>query len=96
MGSNAAAPRTSNRTSQADEFRVVEVIKDPDSVIAEITERVRDGRISFSLSREFDRNGKIEKTKYFSARHVPALVRLLTDLKERVEALEDRARAKRR
>ncbi len=94
MGTPAATPRTSPKS--ADEFRVLDVVKDPDGVIAEITERVRDGRVSFSLGREFDRGGKTEKTKFFSARHVPAIVRVLNDLQERLEAHEDRTRAKRR
>lgn len=96
MGTPAASPRTSNRTSKSDEFRVIEVVKDPDGVIAEITERLRDGRVSFSIGREFDSNGSVQKTKYFSARHVAAITRLLSDLKDRLEAHEDRARAKRR
>lgn len=96
MGSSAASPRTSTRTSKSDEFRVLEIVKDPDGVVAEITERVRDGRVSFSLGREFTSNGATQKTKYFSARHVASLVRMLGDLQERLEAHEDRTRAKRR
>lgn len=92
MGTPAASPRTTPK----DEFRLLETVADPDGVIAEVTERARDGRVSFSLQRQFDRNGKTEKTKFFSARHIPAIVRLLTDLQDRLEAHEDRARAKRR
>lgn len=89
-GSNQVPQRT------ADEFRVLETVRDPDGVIATVTERARDGRISFSLAREYTSNGQTKETKFLSARHVPALVRILNDLQERLELHEDRARTKRR
>lgn len=94
----AATQRTSTNGhgQKRDDFSVTEVIKDPDGVIATITERTRDGRISFTIARQYDTQGQTKETKYLSARHIPAVVRLLGDLQERLEAHEDRARAKRR
>lgn len=85
-----------HRTKPNDEFTELEVIKDPDGVIAKITERKRDGRISFSLAREYESEGSTKETKYLSARHLPAILRLCNDLGEKLELHEDRARAKRR
>jgi len=77
-------------------FQETDVLRDPDGVIAVITERVRDGRVSFMLAREFDRDGEVCRSAYMSRRHIAAARRLLNDLEERLETIEDRARAKRR
>jgi hypothetical protein len=77
-------------------FRVVDIIRDPDGVIAVITERERDGRVSFSLAREYDVDGKPKRSAYLARRHLAAARRLLNDLEERLELAEDRTRAKRR
>ncbi len=77
-------------------FAEVETVQDPDGVVAIITERVSDGRISFMLAREFDRDGDVCRSAYLARRHIRAARRLLSDLEERLEAAEDRARAKRR
>ncbi|HZJ67696.1 MAG TPA: hypothetical protein VFD36_29535 [Kofleriaceae bacterium] len=77
-------------------YREVEVIKDPDGVIAVISEHVETGAHSFAIYREITRSGEAVRTAYMSRRHLPAVTRLLPDLEERIEQLEDRARAKRR
>lgn len=78
------------------EFSVIEVIKDPDGVVAVITERVRDGRVSFMLGREFELDGETKRSAYMNTRHLPAVRRLLADLEDRLELAEDRARARKR
>jgi hypothetical protein len=82
------------------EFDVIEIVRDPDGVIAVVTERKRDGRISFMISREFEMSdgGSIvtKRSSYLNTRHLPAVRRLLTDLEDRLELAEDRAREKRR
>ena len=77
-------------------FRVLEVVRDPDGVIAVITEREKDGRVSFSIAREFDVDGKPRRTAYLKRIHIAAIRRLLNDLEDRLELAEDRTRAKRR
>lgn len=77
-------------------FRVVETVRDPDGVVAVITERVSDGRISFMLTREFELAGETKRTTYLNSRHLPAVQRLITDLSERLELLEDQVRERRR
>jgi hypothetical protein len=78
------------------EFRTVEVIRDPDGVVAVISERLRDGRISVMIGREFERDGQTKRSAYLARRHLPAVGRLLNELNERLEILEDRARARHR
>lgn len=78
------------------QYQVVETVRDPDGVVAVITERKSDGLMSFGLYREFERNGETTKSSYMSRRHLPAVRRLLADLEDRLELLEDRTRAKRR
>lgn len=79
-----------------EKFRVVETIKHPDGVIAVITERVKDGRISFNISREFELDGNTQRTAYLNSRHIPAVREILNDLVDRLELVEDRTRAKKR
>lgn len=88
-------PNTTSTTSdQKNDFRVVEVVKDPDGLVAVITERMSDGRVSFMLAREFDVGGVTRRSAYIARRHLPAAARLLADLGERLELAEDRARAR--
>ena len=91
-----AALQPNDKTNDNPNFRVVETIRDPDGVIAVITERVIDGRISFSFARELEREGKTTRTNFLARRHLPAVRRLLDDLVDRLELAEDRTRAKRR
>jgi hypothetical protein len=78
------------------EYRELEIVRDPDGVIAIVTERIRDGRVSFSIAREFESDGKTRRGSYISRRHLPAVQRLLVDLEERLELAEDRARSRKR
>lgn len=79
-----------------EKFTVVDTVVHPDGVIAVVTERIRDGRISFMISREFEIDGKTQRSAYLNTRHIPAVVQLLGDLSERLELIEDRARARKR
>ncbi len=96
--SNPSSNSSKQPTKQPDtlRYRVIDTIRDPDGVIATITERVDDGRVSFSLAREITKDGKTDRTAYLQRRHLPAALRLLTDLAERLELAEDQARARRR
>ena len=88
-------PPQENSASET-RYNETDIIKDPDGVIAVITERVSDGAISFGIYREFDRGGRTERSKFLARRHVAGARRLLDDLEERLEQLEDQSRAKRR
>ena len=77
-------------------FKIIETVADPDGIIAVITERERDGRVSFSLFREYETSGKTKRTSYMRRHHITAIRRLLNDLEDRLELAEDRTRAKRR
>ena len=90
MTSPATAKKPPNQ------FTEVEVVRDPDGVIAIVTESSRDGRISFMLAREFEQNGATKRSSFLSKRHMAGVRRLLADLEERLELAEDRARAKKR
>lgn len=93
--SPVSEPRESS-DPKTDRYREVEVVRDPDGVIAVITEHVKDGAISFAIFREFERNGVTTRGAFMARRHLPAVQRMLADLEERIELAEDRARAKRR
>ena len=82
--------------TQNPNYREVERVRDPDGVVAVISERIRTGQMSFALYKEFDQDGKIRLSSYLSTRHIPAVRRLLDDLGERLEQLEDKARSTRR
>lgn len=83
-------------TSSSGDYDEIVTIPDPDGPIVVITERKSDGRMSFSLQREFESGGKTRRSIHFNSRHIPGIVRLLNDIGERIEQEEDRARARRR
>jgi hypothetical protein len=93
MANTAEVP--ASKPKQAS-YNVIEIVKDPDGVIATITERADNGRITFMFQREYDQNGAAKQTAYLGRRHIAAVRRLLNDLEEKLETLEDRARARRR
>jgi len=90
------ADKTTITTDSRAEYTVREIMRDPDGVVAVISERLRDGRISFMIGREFERNGQTQRSAYLSFRHLPAISRILSDLPARLELLEDQARARHR
>lgn len=94
----AEEPTQSLPNSRSPEFSVLEIIRDPDGVAVVITERNRDGRVSFSLIREYEISGSTRQTNFLNRRHIAAVRRLLDDLEEHetLELHEDRGRTKRR
>ena len=76
-------------------FLVVAEIHDPDGLVAVITERAVDGKHSFAVFREWTRNGKTERSIYKYVGHIPAYIRLLTEISRRIEPLEQQARQSR-
>lgn len=85
-----------NKSSVESPFKEIEIIRDPDGVVAVITERSRDGRISFAIAREFEEDGQTRRTAFLASRHLPGVQRLLSELGERLELAEDQARTRRR
>lgn len=77
-------------------FRQVEILRDPDGVIAVITERVANGRLSFAIFSEFERDGETQRSSFLNARHLPAVERLVAAIRGNLELWEDQARARRR
>lgn len=77
----------------ANKFNELALIRDTDGPLASISLNRETGRVTFMLTKEFDRGGKTERTPYFSLRHIAGLRRLLDDLEERLPADEDRGRA---
>ena len=85
-------------TQRRDNARFWEVaeLRDPDGVLAVVTERVSDGRLSYALFREFEQEGQTKRSAYLAHRHIPGAIRLLKELDRRLEQMEDRSRAARR
>ena len=73
-------------------FITVAEIRDPDGLVGVITERAVDGKHSFAIFREWTRNGVTERSIYKHATHIPAYIRLLTEISRRIEPLEQQAR----
>lgn len=76
-------------------FITVAEIRDPDGLVGVITERAVDGKHSFAVFREWTRNGKTERSIYKNVGHIPAYIRLLTEISRRIEPLEQQARSTR-
>jgi hypothetical protein len=80
----------------SDNFREIDVIRDPDGLAAVITERRDNGRVSFMIAREFERNGQTMRSAFIARRHLPGARRLLEAVEDRLDQIEDRTRAQHR
>ncbi|MBT8453024.1 MAG: hypothetical protein KJO40_13730 [Deltaproteobacteria bacterium] len=78
------------------DFREVEIIRDPDGVVAIVSERKATGHVSFMIGREFDRAGDICRSSFLARRHIAGARRLLDALEDRLDVIEDRSRTERR
>lgn len=79
------------------EFVDTHVLRHPTgSIIARVTEKVSDGKMSFALFREFDRRGATERSIFLAHRQIDAARALLTQLDRDLPRLEDAARSRRR
>ncbi len=87
-------PESTISQGQNPNYREVDIIRDPEGVIAVITERKKDGAISFGIYQEFNRNGEVARGSFLARRHIQAARRVLDDLEERLEAAESAVRAK--
>lgn len=83
-------------------FEEVRVLRDDETgVVIPITVRRHHGRpddetiggISFAVQREFERNGRTERTGWLAKRHVAAAKRLLDGLLDTLDTEEDKHRA---
>jgi hypothetical protein len=91
----APSPADESSPSSAG-FKHLRDILDPDGIVAALTVREEDGRVSFALLREYSVGGKPKRTAYLKRSHIPALRRLLDDLEVQLELEEDRQRTQRR
>lgn len=85
-----------NQRAAGERFWPIAEIRDRDGVVAQITERADNGRISFAFFREFEKGGSTERSSYLAERHIPGIRRLCDELERRLPGIEDRARAERR
>jgi hypothetical protein len=76
-------------------YREVETIRDPDGVIAVITERVDTGHLSFRIQKEYEVRGEIKATSYLGRRHCDAVRRLTQQVGDRIDVLTDTAKVRR-
>lgn len=83
----------SEPASEKLKYLEVSRIASDDGVVAVVTRRVSDGRVSFKLVKEYDRDKRVEQTPFLARRHVDSLEKLLPQIREAVERAEDEARA---
>lgn len=82
-------------TESAQRYREVETIRDPDGVVAVITERIETGHLSFRLQKEYSSHGEVKVTAYLGRRHIPAILRLAKLVGDRIDILTDQAKVAR-
>lgn len=81
-----------DRQPTSTRFRDLETIRDPDGVIAVITENVETQALSYRIQKEFTHRGQVKVTSYLSQSHLPAIRRVLVELEERLRFLRSRPR----
>lgn len=82
--------------SKSPAFSEVEKIRDENGIVITITERIKDGMISFRIEKAFEENGLERKTMFLNVRHVRPLIAMLEAQLSRLAAHEDRARERMR
>jgi hypothetical protein len=76
-------------------YREIETLRDPDGVVAVITERTDTGHLSFRIQKEYEAQGQVKATSYLGRRHCDAVVRMATKAGERIDILTDIAKVNR-
>jgi hypothetical protein len=76
-------------------YREIETIKDPDGVIAVITQRMDTGHLSFRIQKEYEAGGQVRATSYLGRRHIEAIERLVVRVGDRIDILTDIAKVSR-
>lgn len=76
-------------------YREVETLRDPDGVIAVITERTDTGQLSFRIQKEYELKGQVKATSYLGRRHCDAVIRLAKLAGDRIDILMDIAKVSR-
>ena len=72
-------------------YREVETLRDPDGVVAVITERTDTGHLSYRIQKEFVAgDGQVKATSYLGRRHLQAIRRLCDQLEDRLDVHVDR------
>jgi AraC-like DNA-binding protein len=76
-----------------DNFSEIEVLRDPDGIVAVITQRADTSYLSFSLMKEFEREGQVVRTSFLNRRHIAAVKRLLPRVEEYLDHASERSGA---
>ncbi len=76
-------------------YQEVHVLRDPDGVIAVITQKIDDGFHSYAFMKEYERGGEVVRTAYLQRRHGAAVRRLLPQAEEWIDRAIEQERAKR-
>lgn len=79
-------------------FAPVKTIKTEDGLVGTLTGRMLNGRrvLTFSMRKEYDRDGVTFSTAWFQKNHFASLRKLIDDLEDALALEEDRDRAKAR
>jgi hypothetical protein len=79
-------------------FAPIKTIKTEDGIVGSLTGRLLNGRrvLTFSMRKEYDRDGTTYSTGWFQKNHFASLRKLIDDLEDAITLEEDRDRAKAR
>ena len=77
-----------------DTFREVTTIRTPSGLVGTVTERIYNGRetYSFSVRKEYDRDGETKHTTWLQKQHFNELRKLIDDLEDAIAGAEDKSR----
>jgi len=77
-------------------FTPIKIIKTDDGLVGTLTSRDLNGRpaFTFSVRKEYDRDGRTFSTAWFQKAHFGSLRKLIDDLEDALTSEEDKARAR--
>lgn len=79
--------------AERDDYPEVALITESDGVVAVITKKAGTEFLSFSLQKQFERDGKVVRTSFLNRRHVASVRKLLLRVEEYLDQEADRTAA---
>ena len=74
------------------DYKELKVLREGDGVCALITENPNNGRVTFSVFKEYEKDGVTRRTSFLQTRHIPSLRKLAGRVADEMELIEDRTR----
>lgn len=74
-------------------FEKIDLLRNADGMVVEITRKKSNGQLSLRLAKEFERDGRTEYSSFFQRRQLDGAIEILKLARERMDQIIDAERA---